>query len=658
MIQRPALARSMRAFAAGSDTVVITSPTGDFLLAGAVYEKLVQLLDGTRDAAALAEAVPEFGMPEVYYALRLLEAQQCITDGPEHNFQIGMQQVNGLSILTVNDPLTITHSRAGAWTFVSATPNGWWIGPRFGTGSTAPCIKCLEFKLAANRPIADFVRNQKLKEITPERPIGVLPEPVLAIVHRHNDSDVILELSADLRVSQRHVVHRRPECPSCGDSSIYAQAASKPVSLHGGPVSSDSEEFVRRYMHLLDPVTGIAREPRKLSESSVHVYIGGANRAHASAALSGVRQHLRAFASGKGSSDLNARASLIGELAERHSAVLRGDEPRLTGSMAELGERAINPNDVMLYSETQLRNRAGLQTDEDPIPFALPADERIDWTPVWSLTGQNQRFLPTALLYFADGTLSGSRYCIADSNGNAAGVTRDSAMLQGILELIERDAVGTWWFNRTSRQQIPLALFEDEWVQSFVNELESVDRRVWVLDITTDLEVPVYAAVSARTGDPEQIVFGFGAHVDARLAATRAVTELGQTIAVTEEIMRNESGLTPALRSWMIAATLAGRPFLQPAGTTALPPSITAHAEPAQAFEECRARLERAGLECLVLDQTRPDVGVPVVKMIVPGLRHYRRRLGPGRLYDTPVRTGILQVPNAEAELNPEVLAF
>ena len=48
---------------------------------------------------------------------------------------------------------------------------------------------------------------------------------------------------------------------------------------------------------------------------------------------------------------------------------------------------------------------------------------------------------------------------------------------------------------------------------------------------------------------------------------------------------------------------------------------------------------KRAGLDFLVLDQTRPDIGVPVVRVIVPGLRHFYRRFAPtGRLYDVPVK--------------------
>jgi ribosomal protein S12 methylthiotransferase accessory factor len=58
-------------------------------------------------------------------------------------------------------------------------------------------------------------------------------------------------------------------------------------------------------------------------------------------------------------------------------------------------------------------------------------------------------------------------------------------------------------------------------------------------------------------------------------------------------------------------------------------------------------------MEMLVLDQSRPDIGLKVVKVIVPGLRHFWRRLGSGRLYEVPVQLGWLDTSLREEQLNP-----
>jgi len=44
---------------------------------------------------------------------------------------------------------------------------------------------------------------------------------------------------------------------------------------------------------------------------------------------------------------------------------------------------------------------------------------------------------------------------------------------------------------------------------------------------------------------------------------------------------------------------------------------------------------------------------VPVVRVIVPGLRHFYRRFAPGRLYDVPIKLGWREHPLSEHELNP-----
>ena len=58
-------------------------------------------------------------------------------------------------------------------------------------------------------------------------------------------------------------------------------------------------------------------------------------------------------------------------------------------------------------------------------------------------------------------------------------------------------------------------------------------------------------------------------------------------------------------------------------------------------------------MELLVLDQTRSDIGLRVVKVIVPGMRHMWKRLGLGRLYDIPVKMGWLKESLTEDKLNP-----
>ena len=69
----------------------------------------------------------------------------------------------------------------------------------------------------------------------------------------------------------------------------------------------------------------------------------------------------------------------------------------------------------------------------------------------------------------------------------------------------------------------------------------------------------------------------------------------------------------------------------------------------AWALERARER----SLEVYALDLTRPETGVPVVRVVVPGLRPWKPRFASGRLYDVPVLLGWRAEPLSEADLNP-----
>jgi ribosomal protein S12 methylthiotransferase accessory factor len=184
-----------------------------------------------------------------------------------------------------------------------------------------------------------------------------------------------------------------------------------------------------------------------------------------------------------------------------------------------------------------------------------------------------------------------------------------------------------------------------------------------VLDITSDLGIPTFVAVSGRHESPEQITTGFGAHLDPRIALLRAVTELNQLLLVlfrgsgALEKSGNLSDADPRAAEWIRTAAVADHPYLT-ADPAQAPRTASSYAgrwseDLRDDVRSCQALVERHGMEFLVLDQTRPDIGLPVVKVFVPGLRHFWRRLAPGRLYDVPVRLGCLPAPLGEEEMNP-----
>jgi ribosomal protein S12 methylthiotransferase accessory factor len=175
-----------------------------------------------------------------------------------------------------------------------------------------------------------------------------------------------------------------------------------------------------------------------------------------------------------------------------------------------------------------------------------------------------------------------------------------------------------------------------------------------VLDITSDLGIPSFVAMSHATENAHDVVeFGSGSHFDARIALLRALTELNQFLSIG--LLGARSAGVPS-HDGSSPFRLQDHPYLTPSGNSAVRPDFGlkfGRLDKREQVMACMQLVKRAGLDFLVLDQTRPDIEVPVVRVIVPGLRHFYRRFAPGRLYDVPVKLRWRDRPLSENELNP-----
>jgi oxazoline/thiazoline synthase len=372
--------------------------------------------------------------------------------------------------------------------------------------------------------------------------------------------------------------------------------------------------------------------------------------------LNELRAGLSGGSFGKGSTAEQGEASALMEAIERYSGIFQGDEIRAKRRFTDFPSGdAIPPNDVLLFSDTQYRQGQTAPTElthETPMPAQFDRSAEIDWSPVWSLRDERFKYLPTSLLYFFYRDPSGHSY--ADSNGCAAGNTLEEAIVQGFLELVERDAYAIWWYNRLSRAEVDLGKFDDSYVRDLQTQLAETGRRLWVLDVTTDLGIPSVVAIAHWMNDGrENIEFGSGAHFDARIALLRALTELNQFLSIG--LMGGGTGDKSSLDG-STPLRLRDHPFLTPSRSPVVRPDFGSkfgQLDKREQVTACVRLAERKRLDFLVLDQTRPDIEVPVVRVLVPGLRHFYRRFAPGRLYDVPVTLGLRDRPLSEYELNP-----
>jgi bacteriocin biosynthesis cyclodehydratase domain-containing protein len=560
-----------------------------------------------------------------------------------------------------------------------------WIGPVFRPDS-GPCWACLAKRLTGSRvgrflarPAADNGRPMPPRPAA--LPVSIATGLQITLLEttkwlagvRHDGQDGIYILDTLALRGEHHSVRRRPQCPGCGDRELVAALTRRPVVTmarrpaiaHGnGQRACSPAEVLAAYGHLIDPVTGVVAELRRdpACPPALHAYVSGRNRAMTESSVTALRAGLRSKTGGKGATDSEAKAGALCEAVERYCGTLDGDELRITDSYRGLGDKAIHPDACQLFHPRQFAERVRWNATCAPVhrvpePFSELAV--TDWTPTWSLLTKEHKLLPTAMLYFKPDAQRQPVSVIADSNGNAAGSSLEDAILQGFFELVERDAVALWWYNRTRQPAVSLDSFADEWVDTLPATYRSLHRKLWVLDLTSDLGIPAMAAISRRTDKPaEDIMFGFGAHFDPRIALRRALSELGQMLWAVADADGSGGGYAlpdPHLVSWWSGATVHGQSYLlpDPSRTPLTADDYGYRQRPYLDMDRMCAIVANAGLDILVLDQTRPDIELPVVKVVVPGLRHFWPRLAPGRLYDVPVRLGRLAEPTRYEDLNP-----
>jgi len=567
------------------------------------------------------------------------------------------------------------------WLLVRTGRTRVWIGPFFQPGA-GPCWECLRSRLERNDSVRSFLERRLGRSPavpadaatwTEATAIGLAAGQLARFLQsRASFQNPHITIVDTLTLeSHRHVVARRPQCPACGDPDLYGRQASAPFVLSpapktfttdGGHRTVAPERTIEQFERLVDPVTGVVTSVQRNTapDSVLHVYTAGTNPVYLYNDLTGLRAGLRRASSGKGFSDAQARASALGEALERHSASAHGDEPRVRATVGTMLERGgIDPRRVMLFSDAQYAARDGRPRQaavHDWVPEPLDESTVLEWSPVWSLTAECPRHLPTSLLYIGHRSAGLGFHCHADSNGCAAGNTREEALLQGLCELVERDSTGIWWYNRLRRPAIDIDDFDGaEWdaMRAFY---QAHRRELWLLDLTTDLRIPTVVAVSRYTDrEDEEILVGLGTHLDVCVAAMRAVSEMNQMYAAVGTIRRG-TGLNASLTEWLRDATIANQAYLVPAPGASRRRSDFADTSGADLRDDIttvRHSIEAAGMTVLVCDQTRPDVGLPVVKAIVPELRHFRQRFAPGRLFDVPVNLGWSARCTPEPELNP-----
>ncbi len=138
---------------------------------------------------------------------------------------------------------------------------------------------------------------------------------------------------------------------------------------------------------------------------------------------------------------------------------------------------------------------------------------------------------------------------------------------------------------------------------------------------------------------------GFGCHWSVFKAVTSALLEINQILTV-----RSDAASEAAVCSGRIAVSQL-KP--SPDQASLCYQNYPYYASDWPSIQEVIDRLAKADLDVIIVDQTHPDIGVPVGRVIIPGMAHHWRRMGAKRLYSVPVDMKWQEEVPVESEMNP-----
>jgi len=320
-----------------------------------------------------------------------------------------------------------------------------------------------------------------------------------------------------------------------------------------------------------------------------------------------------AVSQGKGLTLAAAKASGIMEAAEGFHAE-RIEQPLRLGSSHELA-RTLPLADVEgLPSRRDSRWHPDLQilwieaTD-------LNLDERV-WVPYEVVHSNYTHPLPTGSGCFA-----------ATTNGLASGNHLLEAICHAICEVVERDASSL--SHQLTKRGRDAALIDpgsitDPACRSVLDRIERAGMSVAVWDTTTDIGIAAFECLIAdERAAAGHAGSGAGCHAMAEIALLRALTEAVQVrntyVTGSRDDLRAEE-YAPSERAERLRQLRLSMASTRPARDF--------RAVPSHCFEsfdeECRWLLGRlAATGCarvLAVDLTKPEFGLPVVRVVIPGL--------------------------------------
>ncbi len=366
-----------------------------------------------------------------------------------------------------------------------------------------------------------------------------------------------------------------------------------------------------------------------------------------SAVLPGTEDYIWVY-SGKGPTRAHAKASALMECIERYSSLPGSTKRNLVqGSYDDLSQRysVLHPEEVVEPFNFQYRNY-------------MP----MDFLPGFELFSGESMLIPASLALFrySPKPPALNPFAFHHTNGLASGNVLEEAVCHSLCEVIERDAVSLAELrasaipfnfiraitNSLKEKQYSISPISDDQfmddpsifpdvvihdvdfdpIKMLVTKFEKAKIPLIVKDISSDIGIPTFNASSIEwlTHDYGYLSEGHGTHPDARIALLRAITEVSQSRAANIQGARDDlrkikygNDNSDDKRAWQFTQSKNKIQFSQVRSYF--------NADILDDIKLILARLQHAGLKkAIIVDLTIAEIGIPVVRAIVPGLETFK----------------------------------
>jgi thioglycine synthase len=312
---------------------------------------------------------------------------------------------------------------------------------------------------------------------------------------------------------------------------------------------------------------------------------------------------------GKGITKVEAKVSALMEAFERYSAEVRGYNIVRKGVQEfRMEHNAVDPIDLILTPASV---------------YHLPK-QSVGWVKGIDLNDMGEIWVPASSVFHPYVSKHDLALFRTSTNGLASGNNYEEAVLHGLCEVIERDA----WSLAEGRRRIrnDVAIPESGLVRELVEKFTSKGIEIHLKNLTSDIGVPTIAAAADDVvmQDPALLTLGLGTHLDPRVAAIKALLEVAQSRltqihGAREDTVRGEH----TRKLGYERMKRINKMWLAEEGTPHELDDIlgTENDDIFDDLQVVRSRLNSRGLKSTVLvDLTRRELGIPVVRVIVPGL--------------------------------------